>query len=189
MGIKELPDNDLAWRMGQLAKDGERGSGPFEQYAEELYSRYAKQAVNLSCYYGLRIDDANDAVQTAFIKAFRSIASYRKDKVFKNWFFKIVLNCVRDSYNQKKRNFHSDIDDVEIPNEHFSKEFHISMSIRGIINELPDKLKEVLILKVYTGMSIEEISRATGVSVRQIHNRINQAYTVVKKKIEEEELI
>lgn len=189
MGINELPDNELAWRMGQLRNKQEEYSEVFAQYADVLYSRYATQAVNIACYYGLKREDANDAVQVAFIKAFRSIARYNKDREFKNWFFKIVLNCVRDVYNHKKRHAHSDIDTVEFPSEHFSKEFHISLSIRGIINKLPEKIRSTLVLKVYAGLDMDQISQTTGVSVRQVHNRLNQAYALVKKKIEEEGLV
>lgn len=189
MGIHELTDNELAWRMGQMTSDRDRYSEPFSQYASELYERFSQQAVNIACYYGLRRDDANDAVQAAFIKAFRSMASYNKDKDFKNWFFKIVLNCVRDIYKNKKKHNHTDIDTADTIQDNFSKEFHISMSIKGIINSLPEKVKETLILKVYAGMDMTQISKSLSISVRQVHNRLNQAYVMIRKKVEEEELI
>jgi RNA polymerase sigma-70 factor (ECF subfamily) len=185
MGIKDLSDTELISKMKGLDSDDAIYSDVFCQYANELYVRYFSQGYNIARYYGLRNDDANDAVQNAFIKVLHSINGFNLRKEFKPWFFKIVLNCVRDRYRELSRHNHIEIDKIEkISNDSFDK-FHIKDTLNGIISKLPVKLREVVVLRVYADLSFNEISEALNVSVRQLHNRLNKAYELIRVSLEE----
>ena len=188
MGFQDIPDQEIIVRMKDLSKKGEVVSGVYSQYAEELFDRYHKHGYNIARYYGLRKEDASDAMQTSFIKAFASLKSFDVSREFKPWYFKIVMNCIRDKFVELKRNQHSDISVTENISSDFFEEFHIRDTITGIINMLPNKLKEVLILRIYAEMNYEDISKVLGLSTRQIHNRLNKAYELVKSRLQEERL-
>jgi len=61
-------------------------------------------------------DDASDATQEAFIRAFKSVRSYRHDASFSTWLYRIVVNVCLDIIRRKRRDpasasdLHSDTD-------------------------------------------------------------------------------
>jgi RNA polymerase sigma-70 factor (ECF subfamily) len=61
---------------------------------EELVSRYQVRAVRLA--YTFAGGDAEDAVQEAFVKAYRSLATFRQGSSFRPWLFAIVANEARN---------------------------------------------------------------------------------------------
>lgn len=189
MGLKELSDAELLGKIRLLDADGDAYQEVLRQYYQELYQRYYFQCYNIARYYGLSRPDAEEAVQDAFIKLFRSIQSFDTNKPFKPWFFKVVLNLVKDKFRENKKHRHTDLEYVEDVSsraqEKIFEEFHIRDLLRGSIDKLPKKLKSAVILRNYTDMDLEAISAALNVSVRQLHNRLAQAYDILKNDLEE----
>lgn len=195
MPISEMSDEEIVTKLQELNTDGADFEGVEKQYAEELYNRYYKQAYYLSRYYGLSHNDAEDAAQESFIKLFRNIRSFHADKGFKPWFLKMVLNKVKDRYGALKRTRYNDIDEtpesVEIhdnrPHDKVIEKFHVQDYLWSIIDGLPVKLKKVVVLRIYGDMKFEEISQSVGVSVRQVRNRLDCAYKMIKSSLEEKQ--
>lgn len=184
-----MTDFDLVSKLRDLMKSEDQYPDVVQQYAREVHTRYHHQAYNLARYYGLARNDAEDAVQESFIKAFRNLQSYDPAKEFKPWFFKILLNAVRDRYRDLKKNSYRDLEVVmeyaSVKDEEIFDSFHLRDVMNGIISRLPEKLKSVLVMRVYGEMEFEHLSRMMRVSVRQLHNRLNKALELVKKNMEE----
>ncbi|OHD79092.1 MAG: hypothetical protein A2355_10940 [Spirochaetes bacterium RIFOXYB1_FULL_32_8] len=188
MSIKDLKDLDLIIKIKNLQESETIYSDVIEQYAREIYSRYYHQAYNLSRYYGLTRHDAEDVVQDSFIKLFKNIKIFNIGKEFKPWFFKIILNTVRDKYREMKKYRTKDIEIIQDTGtneqEEIFEELHIKDYLNSIINNMPEKLKSVLVLRIYAEMEYEMIASTLGVSIRQLHNRLNAAFDFVKKAVE-----
>lgn len=61
----------------------------------ELVERHQDRAFSLAYRLTGNRDDAAEAVQEAFLKAFSKLDSFRSDAAFYTWFFRIVVNVVR----------------------------------------------------------------------------------------------
>src|SRR5580765_8659774 len=59
-----------------------------------LVERYRHPALRLA--YGIAGDEAEDAVQDAFVKAFRKLDTFRPGSAFRPWLFTIVANEARN---------------------------------------------------------------------------------------------
>lgn len=66
------------------------------KYQEMLYKRFYGYAMGISLRYSYSRDDALEAVNDAFIKAFNAIAQYDSSKPFKAWLRTIVVNASID---------------------------------------------------------------------------------------------
>src|ERR1700709_2243665 len=66
-----------------------------------LVGRYRLPAVRLA--YGITGDEAEDAVQDAFVKAFRKLDTFRPGSMFRPWLFTIVANEARNRRRSKTR--------------------------------------------------------------------------------------
>ena len=185
MDIRELSEKDFTFRLKETALKSGVYSEEFSRYASELFNRYYPQGYNIARYYGLPHDDASDAVQSAIIKTFHSIRKFDPKRPFKPWFFKIVMNCVRDKYNELRRLRHETLESAQDISKEIFEEFHIRESLNGIISRLPEKLKSVVLLRVYADLEFESISKVLGVSVRQLHNRLKEAYNMIEKSLDE----
>ena len=60
-----------------------------------LVERYQDRAYNLAYRLTGSRDDASEAVQEAFLKAYRGIHNFRGDSAFYSWLFRITVNVVR----------------------------------------------------------------------------------------------
>ena len=113
-----------------------------KKYTPVITSRF----FNFCRYYGLDCQDAEDASQEAFIKFFRNVHSFKQDKAFKPWFFKLVYHKVLDQYRELKKHRFSEIETIEeMPennDENSSEKFQIQDYWKSIILELPEKLKQ-----------------------------------------------
>ncbi len=188
MPFNELSEIDIIKKMKELMKSGDLYKDVTRQYFQELYNRYYFQCYNISRYYGLNRNDAEDAVQDAFVKLYRNITSFDENRVFKPWLFKLVLNCVKDRYKDLVKHTYTEIEKAENfkseEQENIFEEFQMRDVFHSIIIRLPEKLKSVIVLRNYSGMELEAIAKMLNLTVRQLHNRLARAYTLIKEGLE-----
>lgn len=196
--IKDLTDEEIIGKLRGLDPSGADFNASEKRFAEELYRRYYKQAVNLSRYYGLSRDDAEDTAQESFIKLYRHIHSFNPNMKFKPWFFKLVMNKVKDLYRaMKKKGKTDDLDGVEetaeaeggVPQENIVELVQNQELMGSIIECLPSKYKKVIILRIYGEMSFEDIAPLVGVGSRQVRKRLNKALGMVKACLKEKKWV
>ena len=96
--IISMTDNELV----ALAQTG--SSDAFSR----LYDTYIRKIYNFVYYKTLNKEVAEDIVSAVFLKAWRSLDTYKQDN-FSAWLYSIARNTVTDYYRQKKD--HKDIDD------------------------------------------------------------------------------
>lgn len=189
MAFKDLTESEIIVKIKELSKKDSLYNDVLKQYYQELYQRYFYQCYNISRYYGLSKQDAEDAVQESFIKLLRSIRTFDENRPFKPWFFKVVLNSVKDKYKELKKHRYTDLEKItEVAGheqEKFMDEFQMRDLLHSIIIRLPEKLKTAVVMRNYTDMSLEAISNFLGITVRQLHNRLAKAYESISSKLEE----
>jgi len=76
--------------------------GCLESY-RELMGRYSGYAMTVAWNILLHRQDAEDACQEAFLKAYRNLRSFDARRSFKNWFYALLTNLCLDHVRQKKR--------------------------------------------------------------------------------------
>ena len=185
MGIQDLSDEELIIKAIELKKSPNDFWSVVKEYYEAIYNRYYQKAFLFCRYYGLRYDDSHDAVQEAFINLYNNMHTFKSNKKFKPWFFTIVFNCIKNKYNMLKKNKYSDLDTYRESEE--LKEINIfekvqeKAHIRDIISKLPEKLKRVIILKIYSNLNSQEISEVLKITERQVFKIQNQAYEILAK--------
>jgi RNA polymerase sigma-70 factor (ECF subfamily) len=182
MELEQQSDEDLAALMAKAVND--QNEHAFKIYSEMIYERFERQVYKLCRYYGLRNADAEDAAQESFIKLFRSAGTYREGCRFKSWFFKIVMNNIRDKYREMKRIHLADpetLSDIPSDKGHFTLKTHSDDALEKMLSQLPEKLRETVTLRIYGELDSDSIASVTGVSDRQVRNRLEQAYDLLRK--------
>lgn len=155
---------------------------------EELVLRYEKTVYNLALRMVGDRDDAFDMTQEAFIKAYGSLSSFRGDSKFSVWIYRITTNVCLDFLRSKSRKQQvsltvSDDDEdaqLDIPDPKADPEQQlikkISMqSVEEGLKTLPDKQRQILVMRELGGMSYAEIGKALSIEEGTVKSRIFRA--------------
>jgi len=134
------------------------------------------------CRYMLRDpEDAQDAAQDVFFKAYRALEDFRPDSSLYTWIYRIAVNTCLD-YRRKSRRevFRSAPLTEDLPSdEPFPKQLYESAeihdSIQLALQKLPEKLRAAIVLREIEELSYKEITEVLHVSVGTVKSRISRA--------------
>ncbi|MCP3927614.1 MAG: RNA polymerase sigma factor [Bacteroidetes bacterium] len=158
----------------------------FEQvdYFSCLYDRYGMRLLRyIKKIAVISEEEAEDILQESFIKVWRNLHSFDQSLKLSSWLYRIVHNETI-SYWRKQKSFGKDQKvewdetlyeniPVELEKEDWIEQKKVST--HRILNHLPLKYKEVLILKYFEGMSYEEISDVLKIPEGTVATRMNRA--------------
>ncbi|MEJ2678128.1 MAG: RNA polymerase sigma factor [Gemmatimonadota bacterium] len=113
-------------------------------------------------------DEAEDAVQEAFINAVRGLPRFRGDASFRTWLLRIALNTARSALRRKGRKRESTLTAVSDlagdgpdPAE-AAIQVTESERVHTLLAELPEKQRLAVTMRVFQGLSHREIAEVTG---------------------------
>ena len=151
------------------------------EHFERLVNQYQPSLLR-TCYMYLRDQEqAKDAVQETFFKAYRNLGAFRGESAEKTWLMKIAVNTCHDmrktawSLHMDRRVTPEMLPEASVPFEEFEE---------GLIVEvmnLPLKLREVVLLYYYQNMDTNEIAQTLGIARSSVSGRLQRA----RKKLRE----
>jgi RNA polymerase sigma-70 factor (ECF subfamily) len=148
-----------------------------------LVVKYNHLAYSLSMKILNKREDAEEAAQDAFIKAYNSLSSFQNGSTFKTWFFRIVYNTSISRLRTRKIN-EVKIDDVKISDAEIQATEdavgHLNSDDRqkylGIgLERLDPEERALLKLYYYDDFSMEEISVVTNLTVSNVKVKIHRS--------------
>lgn len=163
------------------AADGDR------EAFDELVRRYQGPVLNLIRAMGASGTDADDLVQEAFVRAWRSIGGFRSDSTFRTWIFGIAINVVRSHRVKQARSrllFWSPAagqdpaaDPLDRPSGDEGVEALLVMrqGIDRALATLPEELRTAVVLRDVQGLEYREIADVLGVPIGTVESRIFRA--------------
>lgn len=126
---------------------------------------------------------AQDAVQDTFLKAFRQFHRFRGDADALTWLTAIAINVCRD-YRRTAWFRHVDRRMEDLPEQAASFPFPDNTVITEV-SKLPDKYREVILLRYYQDMKQKDIAATLGISDRAVRQRLNKANTMLREQLKE----
>lgn len=123
-------------------------------------------------------DDADDALQSAFVRAFRSLSACRDPERFGAWLYQIVVNeCRTLAVRRDRRERRLVRDDAELATEAADEQgFSTELDeIQRALQQLDDEHREAFLLKHVEELSYDEMSELTGASVSALKMRVLRA--------------
>ncbi len=152
---------------------------------ESLYRAYFRDVY----FYILSLSKdehvAEDITSEAFIKAIKSIDTFKGDCDIRVWLCQIAKNCYYSYLRKNKKIIYTDeepehISEINIEQSIVSKED--SIKIHEILHKLKEPYKEVFSLRIFSELSFKEI----GYLFRKSENWACVTYHRARKKIQEE---
>lgn len=158
-----------------------------EKSQMRLYDNYCEAMYTIACHY-LPNEDAKDAMQDAFIKAFSKIDSYSPDFSFGSWLKRIVINQCLDYLKKKKIDTIAIEDnDLEIEDEN-NWQFESTLTKRSIldaISNLKTQYKLIITLYLIEGFDHEEISEILNIPIKTSRTQLRRARLALQKDLKQ----
>ncbi len=164
-----------------------------------LVRTYGRPLAKLAGSYGVAPAETEDVVQDAFVAAWRSLPDYDPAKPFRPWLFQILLNKARDWRRQRRVRAAffgaSSLDDaLDIASDQPAPDQQTNdrrawASVKRALLDIPDNLKNPLLLVTVAGMARAEAAATLGISVKALDRRIDRArerLSAIAKQFKEE---
>ena len=128
----------------------------------QVYDAYSQAMFTIACRYLNNDEDAKDAMQDGFLKAFINIAAFKPEATFGAWLKRIIINQCLDVLKKKKLQFEnvelSELRIIDDINWNFDRTISKTEILKAIA-QLTEKHKIVVQLYVIEGYDHQEISQ------------------------------
>lgn len=133
------------------------------------------------CYVYLKNrEDAEDATQETELRVFRAIKNFRGNSSFRTWLFSIGE---RQCYDLMRRRTRQIIDDhlralIEIHEHSVNKITPATgrhVAVEHVLSRLPEKERDVIMLRYYKELSLEDVSSTLGIGLSATKMRLYRA--------------
>lgn len=164
---------------------------------EELVNRYEGKIFRLTRNITGNHEDAEDAMQDAFLKAYSHLQDFHGDSRFYTWLVRIAANEALMRLRKRRPNQLSLDEPVEGETDLFPRELedwgptpeqkYAQTEMQGIVGEVIDRLEPefriVFLLRDFEELSTQETAEALGISVPAVKSRLLRARLKLREKL------
>lgn len=149
---------------------------------DTLFARYQDYVYNI--VYGIvgSAEEARDITQDVFVQVFRRLSGFRRGSRFATWLYRVAVNRAVDAARSSKgRKWLPLLDQfLQIPDPADSPEKEAihqdeRSAVQATLMQVPVNHRDILVLRYYQGLSIEEIAEVLGCSVAAAKVRLHRA--------------
>ena len=162
------------------------------RYQDSLY-RFLRRFLN-------GYDQVEDAFQVTFLQAYRRRDTFDTDRPFKPWLFSIAANTAKDMLRKSMRHTTVTIGTLTTTNgfsfeqalnalssEHESPYENLvhqetAATIRAVVDEMPERLREILVLAYFHCFSYKEITGILSIPLGTVKSRLHYAAACFAKR-------
>jgi len=155
----------------------------------ELYRALEKPLYNVVYRWLWDRMESQDVVQEAFLRCWRARDRIRAES-FKAFVFRTALNLAANRRRRKKLWRLVSFDSLaEEPRDSGAGASVLLPRVQRAVDELPDRLKRVLLLCEVAGMSYGEVAVVTGVKEGTVGSRRNRALALLRERLRPQEVM
>ena len=180
--LRLLPDSssDSSGQISGLAETARNGDrGAFDDLVAMTYRANYTLALRLTG----NEEDARDVTQEAYLRAYRSIGSFRGDAHFSTWMHRITANCASTHLGRRWRHRHDTLaiaDEVmDLRPDSDPNACVEALELRGrvadALSQLPPKLRAVVVLRDIYELPHDEVAEELGISPTAAKVRLHRA--------------
>lgn len=146
--------------------------------------------LNLALRMLRNLEDAKDAVQETFIKAFRALREFDPSRPIKPWLCRICANCCIDLVRDRNRDSdpldkHEYMleDRAASPHEQAGESIE-QEQVRGAIARLPEKYRKIVLMRHFRHMDVNEIAAELNKPEGTVKSWLFRARAMLKKDLQ-----
>jgi RNA polymerase sigma-70 factor (ECF subfamily) len=191
MTTHELPrERDELEHLVGAARTGDRSA------FDELVRRTHVDTYTLAVRLTADEEDARDVVQESYLRAWRGLPNFRGDAQFSTWMYRITANTASSVVKRRRRHRAEPLDDLveepielhpDLQPEDAAESSMLLERLTTALDELPPKLRVLVVLKDVYGLSHEEIAEELGISVAAAKVRLHRGRRKLRDRLYEDD--
>lgn len=122
--------------------------------------------------------DAEDAVQEAFLRAWKFRNALAKESSFKPWLYRVVVNSCNSKLREEipHRDHRSNATELhDVASDDIASRIELSHDVRHALSDLPAHLRIVIVLRYFADLSERDIAVAIARKPGTVKSRLNEA--------------
>ena len=152
----------------------------------ELVARYESVVRAVTIQVLGHNEDAKEAAQETFVKAYEKLETLRNPSVFGPWLQKIARRCAIDTAKVKSREKAAGlVEDKRIAEDHSKSYGDDSGYLLSAVAQLGVSQKQVVSLRYFSGLSVKDVAAVLGRSVSTVTKQLSRAHKRLRKVLEE----
>ena len=164
-----------------------RAQGGDAQAFDGVVRRHLARARVVAMRLMQNVEDADDLVQDAFLRALERIGTFDLERPFEPWFTRVLVNLGLDLL-RKRATRAADPHEVELVADEASADSHVErrelwQALRGALDRLPARQRLVVSLFEIDGLSTGEVAERVGVSQVTVRWHLHQARQVLREAL------
>ncbi len=168
---------------------------------DNLVLKYQDSIINLCVRFLGNYADGEDAAQETFVKVYRKLIKFKGEALFSTWLYRIAINTCKNHRrlwwtrlkqtalhldapkNTEDGKYTQEIGDTNLSPEKDLERSRITNAIIQALNRLPEKHRELIILRDIDGLRYEEIESVLGISAGTIKSRLVRARSAMQERL------
>jgi RNA polymerase sigma-70 factor (ECF subfamily) len=164
---------------------------------DELVKRYENKVYRLTFKILRHEDDAGEAMQDAFMSAYRGLKNFKSDSTFSTWLYRVATNAALMKYRKRRdghisleqsQSYDEDADRLEIPDwSALPDEDLLTGELDDILAEglsrLPDELREVFVMRDIEELSNSDVAERLQLTVPAVKSRLHRARLQLRDRL------
>jgi RNA polymerase sigma-70 factor (ECF subfamily) len=173
----DRPDDEKA-----LVLSAQRGE--LEAFSE-LVRRHQRRAYAVARAIVTTHEDAEDAVQDAFLHAYRALHRFLPDQAFGAWLHRIVANASLDITRRRKVRDADDLPEtIASPFRDPAESDELRLRLQAALAELPERQRAVIILHDVEGFKHSEIGKLLGIPEGTARSDLHYARSALRRLLD-----
>lgn len=169
---------------------------------DEMVVTYSPRLFRVA--YGLlgNKQDAEEVVQDAFVRAFRALPHFRGDASFETWMHRITMNLARNKFHWNRRRGSGlnvsisgddfdpelpaariDLPDTRMEPDRLLENSELEQNIVFVIRNLPEKLREAMVLRHLENLSYEQIAEYLNCKTGTVKSRLARGREILRQEL------
>ena len=185
--VLEAPFIDTATTVDDQTLVAETLAGRGEAFGT-LVERYDRAVYHLAYRTLHDSEEARDAAQEAFFKAFRSLKTFRPGAKFSTWIFSITYHACCDRLGRRKRYSSEELPDRADPRAGPEQEAIAgdeALRLRAAIARLPEKYRSVITLYHLQSRQYDEIAQVLEIPIGTVKTHLFRAKEQLRRMLNE----
>lgn len=184
---QELRDDELV----KLAQAGDNRA------FDELVRRYENKVYRLTFKILRHEDDAGEALQDAFLSAYRGLKNFKADSTFSTWLYRVATNASLMKYRKRReghisleqsQSAHHDTEPLQIPDWTTQPlQDLLDAETRQVMEDgiarLPEELRTVFVLRDLEEKSNAEVAEILELTVAAVKSRLHRARIALRDRL------
>ncbi|MFN7925629.1 MAG: sigma-70 family RNA polymerase sigma factor [Bryobacteraceae bacterium] len=155
---------------------------------EGIVERWQRRLINLAWRFCREREMAEDMAQEVFLKAFRSLSTFRGDAAFSTWLTAIAVNTYRSRIRADGLPLGS-VDVAQVSSAVAGPlagmiEVERDESVRRAVLALPERYREALLLFYFEEKSVPDAARVLGIAEGTLKARLHRGRELLREKYE-----